>query len=189
MKSIRVLVQIVILLGIHRNSQAWQGDPESFNGPIGEYVKTLKGSFREGETSIFDREEQRLLKKGDKKDKKKTAKTPAPTVTVTSAPTCPPTRFVPTKKGAKKRALRTKKGGKGKGKGKANKSAKNRRNSFIPIVSSSTPVLQQQEGMIKLDREHTQCVPASKLTLWKNMVVKISRNLLRRSFCIDADGC
>ena len=106
----RYLLKAVVALLMAIHALAWNGDVQDLDGPIGEYVRTLKESVHRGDTSVLAREEMRLLKGAGGEGKKGKGppmpppmpKTPAPTVTMTSSPSCPPTRFVATKKGGKK---------------------------------------------------------------------------------------
>jgi hypothetical protein len=96
MKIASVFIQISLIAILASEARAWRGDTEAFNGAIGEYVRTLKKSYKEdGTLTRGSSMLQRGLKKSGGKGGKggsKSNKTPAPTQTM--APTCPPSSFV-----------------------------------------------------------------------------------------------
>jgi hypothetical protein len=96
MKITSVFIQISLVAILASEAHAWRGDTEAFNGAIGEYVRTLKKSYKEDGTMPRGSSTlQRGLKKSGSKGGKggnKSNKTPAPTQTM--APTCPPSSFV-----------------------------------------------------------------------------------------------
>ena len=93
MKYSSALFQLAVVAMLVFDVQAWRGDTEAFDGPIGEYVRTLKKSYKEDGTldrgsSVLKRDNGRRMKSGSGSG----SKTPAPTTS--PAPTCPPSRFV-----------------------------------------------------------------------------------------------
>jgi hypothetical protein len=94
--KIHTLAQLLLAVLLSSNAYAWRGDRDAFDGPVGEYVRTLRKSYSEDRTQDMD---TTTRMKGVRKMKSsKKSRTPAPTLT--PPPTCPPSNFVsgPSKK-------------------------------------------------------------------------------------------
>jgi hypothetical protein len=98
--KIHTLAQLLLAVLLFSNADAWRGDRDAFDGPVGEYVRTLRKSYSEDRTLDVDATTSRMqgVRKMKSSKKSKGSKTPAPTVT--PPPTCPPSNFVsgPSKK-------------------------------------------------------------------------------------------
>jgi hypothetical protein len=121
-----VLKIIVLTTVLACNVHAWAGDEENFEGPVGEYVRTLKRTYRGPDYS------QGVPRRGDRNlqsKSSKASKTPAPTAL---SEICPPSAFVvaPSKKSKQTNSSRKT--------GKSQKSCKTPKTA-MPTVDVSCP--------------------------------------------------
>ena len=79
MRPTGLFIKLVILAVFACHVEAWRGDTDAFDGPIGEYVRTLKKSYKEDGTlsrggDVVKRENERKLKSSKASKSGKTGK-------------------------------------------------------------------------------------------------------------------